>query len=512
MSRFSNILSAAMKPAAKPGLEGEDAAKVSEAPLSPTEVTAAKPEDGEGAKAKDGEQPASPTEVVAATPENKDGPADNLPTASSDAASTTAEPKVTSSEEVGKVEIAFEEDGEILAEVVAADAELDKGNDAMDTMQDASQRLAVVETRLEDSLAEGGLDPVAASFMQDNVDNIAERLEDDEVVYPAVESFGGESMRYASTVASLEAVKEFAGRVGAGIQAVLEKVKAFLKGLIAKLVQYFGSVKQRNEELKKRLGATGARTVTGNDTVDIGAVLGRVSIGDSPSLEGFGKLPGLLDDTRTFDAAQDASLSTDYQNIVDLYTKPGDTLEKIGQYYSSKESTSTGLVPKAFHNKSEVNGGEQYRTDVLPGNVVLALTQNRGVNSDGPVGVIERVSAAIGRNFRFERLQEGDGEKSGEAKVLSIDEMKKIATVTDAILANGAKITQQANLDKLAFKDVSVAEGVSKEQANAAKALSHRFAQRLGHAHQVSAKTLAYCARVAASFQTYAFKSLETYA
>lgn len=510
MSRFSNILNAALKTPAKPGLEGEDAAKVADAPLSPTEVTAAKPEEGEGTKGKDSDQPASPTEVVAATPENKDGPDDNLPTASSDASSTTAEPKVTASEGVGEVEIAFEEDGEVLAEVVAADAELDKGNDAMDAMQDASKRLAVVETRLEDSLPEGGLDPVAASFMQDNVDNIAERLEDDEVVYPAVESFGGESMRYASTVASLEAVKEFAQRVGAGIMAVLEKVKAFLKGLVAKLTQYFGTVKQRNEELKKRLGATGQRTVTGNDTVNIGAVLGRVSIGDSPSLEGFSKLPGLLDDTRTFDEKSDGQLQSDYNIIAELHSKPVESLDDfLSKVMSQIESlANNGLVPKAFHNKTDMEGGAQYRTDVLPGNVVLALTGNLTKGSS----TVEAVSALLGRHFRFEKLQEGDGEKSGDAKVLSIDEMKKIAVTTDAILANGAKIAQQASLDKLSFKELQFAEGVGSGQKQVASNLAKRYVTRLSHAHQVSAKTLAYCARAAASFQTYAFKSLETYA
>ncbi len=655
MSRFSKIIADATK-SPKPGLEGEGAVSTNEAPLSPTEVVAAKPEDGEGAKGKDegqpdsptevvaakpedGEgtkgkdegQPASPTEVVAATPEttDKDEPEavsmegldffnkvkrlenklarldkqesetkefledakkglkqaeadlskadsegakkklikkiaafkediDELEfdledikkiraqtkaalekakgnKASNESDDTTVDGAAADATETGDVaavqevtttvgevetdptqqeelgEVTFEDDEQVLADVVTADAELDKGNDAMDTMQDAASRLGVVETRLEDSLAEGGLDPVAAGFMQDNVDNIAERLEEDEVVYPAVESFGGESMRYASTVASLEAVKEFAGRVGAGIKAVYEQVKAFLKGLVAKLVQYFGTVKMRNEELKKRLGATGPRTVSGNDTIDIGALLGRVAIGDSPSLEGFAKLPTLLDDSRTFDSGLDEALKSDLEILEELATKPNSLEMNLDKWVRAYDAQHRGaLIPKAFHNEGKSSSGSaQYKTDVLPGNVVLSITRNRFAQG---TSAAEKLQALFGIQSRFERLQEGDGNLSGEAKVLTIDEMKKVATITDGILAAGGKITQQANIDKLGLKEIVVSKDVGPEQAGIVKHLLNRYSSRLSQAHQVSAKTLTYAARAAASFQSYAFKSLETYA
>lgn len=485
MSRYAKLLQDALS-TPKPGLESEDAPKVTEAPLTPN-----------------GEVSATPTI------EDKN---DNLPAAETTAADPIAEPKVDASEEVGDVTVTFEDDGEIAAEVVEAEGEVDKGNDAMDTLQRASGDLGQVETRLEDSLDEGGLEPVAAQFMRDRVEGIAEDL-GEEVAVPATESFGGESHRYAATVASLESVKEMAANVGKAIVAMWEKVKAFLRELFGKLVQFVGSLKARNDELKRRVAKLGsgakASGATGKITVGEG-LLNKIAVGSTVSVDAFAKIPALLDDVRVFDDNFDNMLRQDYEAITKLAGTKVDADEdgRFAEFLGVDISVhALPAVPKGFRNKSSDGGVDQYLTDVLPGNVSLALTENSAKDGDS---VLAKALKRFGGAYKVERLQKEGGVDGGDADVLSITDISKVATIVDAVLVAGQKIGTQKGYDKLAFKELQPVE-MSPAQKKFLGTLTSKYSQRLSYAHQASAKTLSYSVRVASNFQNYAFKSLEAY-
>lgn len=472
MSRFHKLLQQSFKP----GLESEDAPKVEEAPLSPTEE-------------------------ITATPEAK---VEDEPVAETEAKTPVAEPEVCSEEEKREVEVNFEDDGEIVAEVVEAEAELDKGNDAMDQLQGVSERLAVTETRLEDSLADGGLEPQAAQFMQDAVQADADSL-GEEIVVPATESFGGESMRYQATVASLEAVKEFAGRVGEAIKKVWAKVVEFLKGLFAKLVQFFSSIKRRNEELKKRAAALTGRSVTGEDKVDLGGTYAKIAVGTEVSIDAYAKLPTLLDDSRKFDESFDSRLQAAYASIGKLSSQKVDVNSDEG--YEALTSHLSAQAELPAPSSFSVQDGDSRSTPVLPGNVVITLRPTL----DGSEGIVKTMLKLLGGAYRVEREQKEVSIEDTKADVLSQAEIKRVADITDAILKAGEAIATQKGYDKMIFKDLQFGSEVDDNQKKLVSHLTSAYAKQLSYAHQASAKVLTHATRTAAQFQNYGFKSVEAY-
>jgi hypothetical protein len=504
-TRFSHILSQALKPS----LESEEVKKVDEAPLSPTSVVQAAPEAAPTTPAKgDGEAPLSPTEIVDAKPVTT-APEGELPAATSDAADPTAAPKVDTNMVEGDVEVTLEDDGELVADVVIADDMVERGNDAVDELSRVRDSLIRTQTMVEDSLPEGGLDPSAAAFMYDNVQDKAERL-NTEVTIPSVESFGAESPRYAATVAALEGIKEVAEHTGKVLKMALEKVKQFLLQLFAKLLQFGGTVSARNKALQGALTKVPANTTMKTSKIKIGAVANRIVTGSDVKVEDLAKLPKLIEGSMTYDAANDEALRKAYDQVTALAKsleehKGGDPMadESISKQVEALDSIFELKVPQAFQAKGE----GRYETEVLPGNVSLAMVANGDVHG-GPLAAAK----ALVRPWRVERVEhDASVPEGGEVSTASLTDVAAIIKNVAAIQAMGARVNQQKGYDKLSFQELDLSKISTVAGQAMIKAVIAAYSRRLSQVHQASAKALSYSLRVASNFQTYGFKSLEAH-
>ena len=131
-----------------------------------------------------------------------------------------------------------------------------------DELEEIAEGLEAIVESMEASMDQGGLDPIAAQFAHHAVNAYTERLGfESEQVLPALEAFGGDSGREASTTVSMEGVGEQLKKIWNAIRAVIEKAIAAVKAFFAKIFGGIGKFESRIDSLKKDLNEKKSWTV-----------------------------------------------------------------------------------------------------------------------------------------------------------------------------------------------------------------------------------------------------------
>ncbi len=435
--------------------------------------------------------------------ENPDTPADEITTTPGNAVGEgSLDTVVAENGDLDKPATVSIEDAELSADVAEAEAALDAGNGAVDQLDGARTVLTRSADLAESTLDDGGMSPQTAAAVGIAVDGVREQLGVDEEIVPATESFGGSSTRYQATVASLEAISDMAKRVGHAIMEAVRKVREFLGNLFNKLIEFLGSLERRNKSLAGKLKATQQlKSRSAHGRIDIGELYGRINVKGKVDLGELGKLPGLISAAANFDEAGMKALVEDYNFIRQAVSGAGGVT--AAQIRVEMDAIPTGV----FHKD-----GSGYATDVLPGNVRFKIV--RDGNTDAVAGqdnVFSKLLSRFAATFKVVRedMDAGGGESTVDA--LTDQQVAQVIKVVDEVVAARKAAGNMKEAKGLDFKDMTISDSLSKEDQAGARAVMSKFASRIATANQASAKVIAYSARAAAAFQTYAFKSLAAY-
>lgn len=123
-----------------------------------------------------------------------------------------------------------------MSDVDEAEKDAIEVDDAIEEMEEIEEGLESIVTSMEAALENGGLDPMAASFAHHAVGAYTGRfgMESLEVI-PALESFGGDTGREASTQVSIEGIKETLTKIWNAIKSAVQKAIKAVSDLFAKI-------------------------------------------------------------------------------------------------------------------------------------------------------------------------------------------------------------------------------------------------------------------------------------
>lgn len=418
--------------------------------------------------------------------------------------------------ELNRPAVVSVEEAELAADLVVAEADLDAGNDSAAELQSVEGGLNRTADFIEGTLPEGGMTPEVAEAVQISVDVQRERLGVDEEVMPATESFGGESTRYNATVASLESVKELAGRVGTAIKDAIARIRAFLSKMFTKLMEFLFSIETRNKDLERKLkAATGAKVVvTSEQRIDLGELHARINIGGKVDIADLKKVAGVIKSAVLFDAETMKMLNDEYVLIQRAVSGQAGTISDA-QLRTEMPPVFTGAFSKA-------DGAAEYQTAVLPGNVRFQIVRNEAAAApeaaadDGSLTrakkVIQTIKAQLSAGFKVVRVDDTEGkEADGAAPVLTPAQVQEVINVVAEIAASKKDAGNAKELKGMNFKDLTIPATVDAADVAGLTSLIAKFSSRIAVANQATAKVVAYGARCAAAYQTYAFKSVAQY-
>lgn len=124
--------------------------------------------------------------------------------------------------------------------------EIDDTNTAIEEAVEDTDTLEDIANVMDDSVEEGGMDPVAAKVAEVAVESIYARLGVKKShSLPAMESFGSKGTRIAATKIAVEGIKEGIKYVWEQIKAAAAKVWGWIKSFLATIFNTAGKLKER---------------------------------------------------------------------------------------------------------------------------------------------------------------------------------------------------------------------------------------------------------------------------
>lgn len=139
---------------------------------------------------------------------------------------------------------------EEVASVEEESEELDNLADDIDETADVAESLEAIVVTVESTLADGGLTVREAAFADAAMQQACKRLRVAAPSMPGLESFGGTSERASATRISLEGFKDT-------LVKMWEAIKRALRGMMAKLKDFWSSITSSAGKLRKRAIALG---------------------------------------------------------------------------------------------------------------------------------------------------------------------------------------------------------------------------------------------------------------
>lgn len=405
--------------------------------------------------------------------------------------------------------VAQEEEELAAEEIPAVDAEIDSATQDVERLAETAEGLESLAQDLEASLENGGMNQDAAKYLRHSMEAYMKPLGEETGLDASLESFGAFSTRLNASLESLEKVKET-------IIKIWEAIKSFVKGIWEKVTGFLKSIftaagrLKRNAEKLKTAAADYKDSAAGQ--ISTGGKGKRVAIGGKVEIANLDKLIQVAEDSVNFDSKAEALLVKDFEGIKKLAETPiEDDDARLAALLTQQLSQGEKVAPAAFRNRMDDGKELRWATDVLPGNVRFVLKYDNPEQHAGENG--SKVKEVLTKIFRSWRIEKEDMQKEGvevqEIKVFSKAEVIKVATAALRICDIAEKASKQAGYDKLTFKDIKPADGLSKSQAAAVKALMRDYSKRLAMARQLTAKVSAYAVSTAGAFVDLGFRSLK---
>lgn len=238
-----------------------------------------------------------------------------------------------------------------------ASSEAEESTEVVEELETAAATLESIALSLEAHIQEGGIDPMAATYLNHALAGVYERVGLRNTT-PALESFGGGSSdRLAATQVSLEEVKEAAKKVWAAIKNAVAKAIQAMLDFFAKVFGGFEKIAARAIALKKTVEGLAGAKAEGKVMMPVAS---RLSLG--------GK----------FDGANVAKVVDNLSKAYGgLYRTFGAKLaEAIGDAAEGKEPKLAGLTTDL--NMQEIGGGYEIES-IKTGSYELPVLASKGV-------------------------------------------------------------------------------------------------------------------------------------
>ena len=200
-------------------------------------------------------------------------------------------------------------------EVIEAQQDIEDTEEAIEEMEAVSVGLEAIYDTVEAQLKQGGLDPIAAQFMNIGLESYNQRLNLKSEGVPSLEAFGGDTDRIQATTVSMEAIKQRLKEIWNAIKAA---VKAALEKLIAFFARVFSSVDKLATRAKALIKKAGATKGKADGKISYSGA-GFLSVGGKTDLPSVKKGLGSLEDTLGQAFSKTESGSSDFfKNLSDF--------------------------------------------------------------------------------------------------------------------------------------------------------------------------------------------------
>jgi hypothetical protein len=132
-------------------------------------------------------------------------------------------------------------------------------------LEEIAEGLESVIESMEATMEQGGLDPIAAQFAHHAVDAYTARLGFESAsLLPALEAFGGDSGREASTTVSMESIGEQLRKIWEAIKSVVNKAMTAVKNFFKKIFDAIPKFEKRLKAIGQDLSRKSNWTVKGD--------------------------------------------------------------------------------------------------------------------------------------------------------------------------------------------------------------------------------------------------------
>jgi len=376
-----------------------------------------------------------------------------------------------------------------LPAVDEASTEINQHVETVDEAIDVQQGLEQIALALESAMADGGLSPQAARFMNIGVESLCQRAGIDTSVVASLESYeGGATARATATKISLEGIKEWAERMWQAVIALYERVKTAIVNFFKRLFNAAEGLRQRAEAVKKAAG-----TITGEakeKEIALGSTAGKIAVGTKFD----GKIDGAMEavvqaveDATTFDAEVSQAIKADFDAISHAASNGG------------KVELKSVAAPKGYSEKE----GNGLSTKTLPGNVRFVLTYR------APSGMFAKAG------FLFEK-KSVDAEQVKDQKVATLGKSEIEAAADKALelvkLVGEARKRSEENLKGAkTLKNLKFKDGMPADEQDSLKGAMKAFQQRATSQDQATSKVTAWGISTATALLSVAQKSLAQY-
>ena len=392
------------------------------------------------------------------------------------------------------------------AELAEAAKDVEEAQDVVEELEEGEAGLEAIAHDLEAAIADGGLEPQAAVYLQHAVDAHTQRLGIRKSIVPSVESFGGKTTRQQATQIALESINEKLVKIWEAIkhacEAVWKAVMAFFERLFVagpKLKAHAESLRKKVDELKG----------TPKKKIEVAAEFAKVSInGDFKSPK---EVLELMDDVAKFDFAQrpDIRFAVSKEANKDEDAKKG-TVKKLVEAAKS-EAKARGAFKE---DRKESEGEVSYRTDVLPGDSVFVLTYGKPSEGDSVTTAIAKTVEV--RISRRKLKDEKKGDEKHEHDPLSKEEMKSfledVEAMADRAIKAKAAVKEAMERNEKALEDArkALADNGEVDEAVAAVAL-RAGGKTLANVARFPYEVYKYGAEVSTAYLSIVSKSIKAY-
>lgn len=270
-----------------------------------------------------------------------------------------------------------------MSEAAEAEAEVEETETAVDELQEAADGLESIALSLESALESGGLTPQSAEFLNHAVKSFTKRVGMTQEVTASLEAYGGATTRIQATRISLEGIKETWNKFVAAIKAMWERFKAAVVRFFKHI--FDGATRLRVKAQRLYKAAKAAKGEPTEKTVTIKASLvSKLTVDGKEINDPINKVKDVIKASNKLTDEQ-SSDTTDLIVLIDkAVVEPNkENLDKLEEHLKKNDTR----ISMAFPHSKKDSAGNEYSTEVLPGDVKFTIYSKDGKLSSKKVSV-----------------------------------------------------------------------------------------------------------------------------
>jgi len=315
-----------------------------------------------------------------------------------------------------------------LIEIQDAEVEGAAQEEEVDHALEVHEALESLILDMSVSMESGGMNRDAAQFATRHADYLLQSvgMPATRRVMPGLESFGGVASRQNATRLSMESLGEQVKKLWQRILEQINRAYEWVRSYLLKMFAAGEKVKARAESVKAAAESLGDKKAA-NDEIERDSLVKNVSVGGKPALDGLTKVETIA---KGINGAWPTITEKGGKAIAEFMAECASNKAPADLSYSILSSFAG--VKGMKEGKSDKDGFQLLVSEELPGGVHLEI-------------LASETTDAVAQSQQTASLVHGGGEASGKLKVLSKDEIIRLANDTIAIANIMIEYRKEAN-------------------------------------------------------------------